>query len=206
MGAWFQQLIGVLPDGGSYLLLIALVAFFESVPLLGLAMPGSTLIVLAGFLAAHGKGNLVQLSLVCACGAFLGDALSYWLGGRLGHHLLKSTWLKKRQGQLREAELFFCDHGGKSLFYARFLGPIRGTIPFLAGMAQMRPGYFCRMTVISAILWGIAYPGLGYLGGESWQRATSLSTRFGLLILLAFSASLFHFWLKRKAGQKKDHP
>lgn len=198
MENWMQQLIAVLPDGAIYLLLITLVAFLESVPLLGLAMPGSTLIVLAGFLAAHGQGEITALIFFSVIGAFLGDFLSYWLGGRLGHRLLTTAWLIKRQQKIKEAEAFFIEHGGKSLFYARFLGPIRGIIPFLAGMARMRAGFFCRATLLNAILWGIAYPGLGYLGGESWQRTSDLSSRLGLIILLAFGASLFHLWLKRK--------
>ncbi len=198
MENWIQQLIAVMPDGAPYLLLIALVAFLESIPLLGLAMPGSTLIILAGFLAAHGKSDPVSLIFFSTIGAFIGDFLSYWLGGRLGGRLLKTPWLRKRQHRLQEAEAFFVEHGGKSLFYARFLGPIRGTIPFLAGMAHMQSTFFCKATMLNAILWGIAYPGLGYLGGESWQRASDLSSRLGLIILLAFCASLFHYWLKRK--------
>lgn len=195
---WMRQIVELLPDGGLYLSLVALVALLESLPLIGLAMPGSTLIVLAGFLSAHGKGSFAELIVVSATGAFLGDFFSYWLGAKTGPSLLRTAWLNNRREKFLEAESFFDTHGGKSLFYARFLGPIRGTIPFLAGMARMPADFFIRATLISAILWGIVYPGLGYLGGESWQYATDLSTRLGLLVFLAFCASLFHLWLKRK--------
>lgn len=203
MNDWLQQIIVFLPEGPAYLGLVALVAFLESLPLIGLAMPGSTLIVFAGFLAAHGKGDAAGLVLACIGGAFLGDFVSYWLGGRLGKRIMATHWLRRREDRLHAAELFFGEHGGKSLFYARFLGPIRGTIPFLAGMARMKPGYFCLATLISAILWGIAYPGIGYLGGESWQQASSFSGRLGLMIFLACCASIFHLWLRRKTGKKK---
>lgn len=203
MNSWLTQTIEFLPEGPVYLALIALVAFLEALPLVGLAMPGSTLIVLAGFLSAHGKGEPFGIALSCIGGAFVGDVLSYWLGGRLGNRLLKTAWLQKRQSTFRDAELFFREHGGKSLFYARFLGPIRGTIPFLAGISRMNPRYFGFSTLISSILWGIAYPGSGYLGGESWQKATDWSTRLGLLVLLALCVTLFHLWLRHKAGQKK---
>lgn len=199
MEPWLQHIIAILPEGATYLALVALVALLESFPLIGLAMPGSTLIVLAGFLAAHGKGELATLVVFSSLGAFLGDFLSFWLGARLGQSLMRTTWLMKRANKVRSAELFFSEHGGKSLLYARFLGPIRGTIPFLAGMSRMNTRFFCRTTLLSAILWGIAYPGLGFLGGESWQRASNLSGRLGLLILLACCASLFHLWLKRKS-------
>ncbi len=198
MTDWLQQFVTILPEGEAYLVLILLIALIESLPILGLAMPGSTLIVLAGFLAAHGKGDILPLILFSTSGAFLGDFISYWLGGRLGQRLVRTPWLMKRQKKLHEAEIFFSEHGGKSLFYARFLGPLRGTIPFLAGISRMQSDFFCKTTLLNSVLWGIAYPGLGYLGGESWQRTSDLSSRLGLLILLALCASLFHFWLKRK--------
>lgn len=198
MTDWIPQLITVLPDGGGYLLLIAMVALFESLPLLGLAMPGSTLIVFTGFLAAHGKGDLLLVILVSAFGAFGGDLVSYLLGKQLGKKILTTTPMQRRQPQMNAARKFLLAHGGKSLLYARFLGPIRGTVPFLAGMSEMRRERFFKTTLLSSILWGITYPGLGYLGGESWQQAGTLSGRFGLLILLALAASLFHLWLKRK--------
>ncbi len=203
MSEWMLQIIGFLPEGLPYLALITLVALLEALPLIGLAMPGSTLIVLSGFLCAHGKGAPAGIFIACFGGAFIGDSLSYWMGGRLGSRLLNTSWLQKHQKKLRDAETFFCTHGGKSLFYARFLGPIRGTIPFLAGISRMNPGYFGLATLISSILWGIAYPGIGYIGGESWQKASDWSSRLGLLILLAFLASLFHYWLRRKADKQK---
>jgi len=198
MEDWMQQLITILPSGRLYLTLIFLVAFIESIPLLGLVMPGSTLIILAGFLSAHGKGELTTLILFSATGAFLGDFLSYGLGARIGQRVLTTPWLLKQQQSIQKAEIFLMEHGGKSLFYARFLGPIRGTIPFLAGMSRMQAGFFCRSSLLNAVLWGVAYPGIGYLGGESWQRASDLSSRLGLIILLGFCATLFHLWIKRK--------
>jgi len=200
MTEWIEQIIAVLPGGTVYFLLVALIALFESLPLLGLAMPGSTLIVLTGFLAAHGKGNLFLLFLFSASGAFAGDAISYALGGRLGQRMLTTYWMQKQHAKIAAAKAFLRVHGRKSLLYARFLGPIRGTVPFLAGMAGMKTGRFGKTTLLASILWGIAYPGLGYLGGESWQQAGTLSSRFGLLILLAFCTSLFHLWLKRKTN------
>ncbi|MCF6179598.1 MAG: hypothetical protein L3J63_09465, partial [Geopsychrobacter sp.] len=103
MTDWIQQLITVLPVGGGYLLLIALVALFESLPLLGLAMPGSTLIVFTGFLAAHGKGDLLLVILVSTFGAFGGDLISYLLGKKLGKKILTTAPMQRRQPQMNAA-------------------------------------------------------------------------------------------------------
>lgn len=202
MESWLQQLLEWLPDGKLYQALLFLVAFFESLPAIGLLMPGSTLVVFAGFLVVHGKGTLLPMMFFCALGALLGDLISYWLGARMGTRLLLRGPFRKRRKLVREAKLFFIEHGGKSLFFARFLGPLRGITPFIAGSAHMRPAPFFNYTLISAILWGISYPGIGFLGGASWEYAQDLSTRFGLLLGLALAVTVIHVLLKRKTDHK----
>jgi undecaprenyl-diphosphatase len=197
MESWLQQSIEWLPGGAIYLLLLFLIAFLESLPMIGLLMPGSTLVVLAGFLVVHGKGSLLPLMFVTACGALLGDLLSYWLGNHLGERLLALRSFQKHRKLVTQSERFFYNHGGKSIFFARFLGPIRGITPFIAGLSRMSARPFGVYAVISAILWGICYPGLGYLGGASWQQAQSLSARFGLVILAALVVTVLHYCLKR---------
>ena len=208
MEAWLQQIVAMLPTGFGYSLILFLIAFSESLPMIGLLMPGSTLVVLAGFLAFSGKGALPELMLFSACGALLGDLLSYWLGKHPGGRLLNLSIFRKHHKLIRQAERFLSIHGGKSIFFARFLGPIRGITPFIAGLTNMPGAAFFRYSVISAILWGLAYPGLGYLGGASWQQAQSLSARFGLLILLILAATCLHYWLRRGLNLntgKDDH-
>ena len=62
MEVWIQQVVEVLPDGTPYLLILFLIAFSESLPMIGLLMPGSTLVVLAGFLCVPQKrGRLFYL-------------------------------------------------------------------------------------------------------------------------------------------------
>ena len=200
MAEWLQQIVELLPDGYLYLLLLFLIAFCESLPMVGLLMPGSTLVVLAGFLAFQGKGALLSLMIASACGALLGDLISYWLGGHFGSRFLATRSFQKHQKLIKQAELFLHSHGGKSIFFARFLGPIRGITPFIAGLTKTPGRAFCRYSLISAILWGLAYPGLGFLGGASWQQAQSLSARFGLLVLLALLVTFLHYWLRRSLG------
>lgn len=198
MENWLQQLLEWLPEGNSYLALLLLITFFESLPIIGLLMPGSSLVVLAGFLTVHGKGSLLLLFTFCTLGAFLGDLTSYWIGGRLGEQLLIRKSFLKRKKTIKLAESFFVEHGGKSLFFARFLGPLRGITPFIAGVARMKPRLFFNYTLISAVLWGIAYPGIGFLGGASWAYAQDLTTRLGLLIGLALVVTIVHTLLMRK--------
>jgi undecaprenyl-diphosphatase len=197
MEAWIQQMLVFLPAGSKYHFLIFFVAFAESLPVAGLLVPGSTIIVLAGFLIVAGKGNLATLILVSGLGALLGDLLSLWLGKRYGGIFLRMRFFRRRRKMISYAQRFFLTHGGKSLFFARFLGPIRGIVPFVAGLSQMPRRAATGYILTSSILWGICYPGLGYLGGSSLQQAQTMGVRFGLAVFLLLLIVLVHYQVKK---------
>lgn len=196
MESWLQQIAAWLPSGGLYYLFLGLIAFLESLAIIGIFVPGSIIIVLAGFFAAQGKGDPYLLMGVAALGSFLGDALSYWLGARFGSAMLNSRLMARRSDLLMRARGFFINHGGKSVFFGRFVGFLRPFIPMIAGSAQMPVTLFGLYAFISAILWGIAYPGLGFFFGASWQRVQLWTGRFSLLILVLAGLLIINhlFW------------
>jgi len=198
MEDWLKQLFELIPGGGLYLFLVGLIAFLESLPIVGLLVPGSTLILFSGFLALHGKGDILSIIAVATLGAILGDLTSYLLGARNGPMLLQSRPMQKRRKLVHKAELFFSEHGGKSILFARFTGPIRGLVPFIAGCAHMRPGPLSVFVLVSGPLWGLSYPGIGYLAGASWQNVELWSGRLALLILLLLIITIIATWLRRR--------
>lgn len=204
MEQWLQDLFNLLPGGMIFVAAVFVVAFLEALVGIGLIMPGSVLTVFSGWLAFQGKAPIAAIMASAGFGAFLGDLLSYWLGARFGTHLWRWSLLKKRQSLLRMTELFFIEHGGKGVFFGRFLGPIRGLVPFVAGASRMRPVVFSYYTIVSGVLWGIIYPGLGYLGGTSWQRAETLTGRLGLLMVLALSVTLLVVWVRNKLLPRQE--
>lgn len=198
MEEWLHQLFTWLPGGAIYLLSIAMIAFMESLVAIGVIVPGSTIIVFTGFLALHGKGDIASIISVSIIGAFLGDFLSYLLGARFGPSIINAKLMRKQKNVVRKSELFFAQHGGKSVFFGRFIGPIRGFVPFIAGCARMRPLDFISYGVISAILWGLAYPGLGYLAGVSWQNVQRWSGRLAILIFAALAITILFTTLRKR--------
>ena len=204
MEQWLLETFNQLPGGMLFIIAVFIVAFLEALVGIGLIMPGSVLTVFSGWLAFHGKASISIIMTAAALGALLGDLASYWLGARFGIHLWNSRLLKKHEGLLRLAEILFFEHGGKSVFLGRFLGPIRGLVPFVAGASQMRPAVFFWYAVVSGVLWGISYPGIGYLGGTSWQQAETLAGRLGLLITLTLVVFLAVVWLRHKFLPRRD--
>jgi membrane protein DedA with SNARE-associated domain len=204
MEQWLQDIFNLLPGGMIFVAAVFVIAFLEALVAIGLIMPGSVLTVFSGWLAFQGKAPIATIMAAAAFGALLGDLLSYWLGARFGVHLWQWSLLKKRQSLLHMTELFFIKHGGKGIFFGRFLGPIRGLVPFVAGASQMRPALFSGYAIISGVLWGISYPGLGYLGGTSWQQAETLAGRLGLLMMLALIVTLLATWLRHKLLPRQE--
>lgn len=204
MEQWLQEIFNQLPGGELFVAAVFCVAFLEALVGIGLIMPGSVLTVFSGWLAFQDKAPISAVMIAAACGALIGDLLSYWLGARFGIRLWNWGLLRKRKNLLRLTELFFFEHGGKGVFFGRFLGPIRGLVPFVAGASQMRPLSFTIYSIISGILWGISYPGIGYLGGTSWHQAETLIGRLALLLLLALIATLALTLLRHKFLPRKD--
>jgi undecaprenyl-diphosphatase len=198
MESWFKELLLLIPDGPQFAIVIGVLALVEGIVGLGLIVPGAILTVFGGFLVYHGKGELLPVLVATCCGAIIGDITSYVLGARFGTYLRGRSLLRKHADLLIYAQNYFFEHGGKSVFLGRFVGPLRGLVPFIAGTAHMRPLPFLGWAVVSGLLWGIGYPGIGYLGGTSWELAQRLSGGAGLLIALIAVMVAFFIWRRRQ--------
>ncbi len=198
MESWLQEIFRWLPSGGPYYILIFFISLLESLALVGLFMPGSVLIVFAGFLAAHGKGTYLSLVIASTAGAMLGDLISFWLGARMGSTLLNRPSFQKRIDLFRKSQVFFIEHGGKSVLLGRFFGPLRPFIPFVAGSSHMNPKAFTAFALLAGALWGLAYPGIGYFFGSSWNLVRLWLGRFSFLVAALIGLVILNqlFWRK----------
>ena len=193
MELWLEQLLTSLPSGFGYYLLITLIALCEGIVIVGLFIPGSVLCVTVGMLTVNGHGSIALVCAATVCGAIIGDIFSYVLGARSGSFLIHRYLPHRYRPLLRKAEIFFAAHGGKSLVFARFFGPLRGFIPFIAGGLHMAPRQFTSLTLCAGILWGICYPSLGYFGGITLQRVHLSS--YHSVILLGAGLLFVLIWL-----------
>ena len=131
-------------------------AFGESFVFLSLLFPGTSIMIAAGLLVPGGTVHLTPLLSGAILGAVLGDSVSWWLGRRYGH-LLDARWPFRRHPELLvQGETFFRRFGLASVFVGRFFGPLRATIPLLAGIAKMSPLRFWFSNVASAVIWAPA--------------------------------------------------
>lgn len=175
-----------------------LIAFAESLAIVGLFIPGSVLMTAIGTLIGTGYIPLVGTVLWAVSGAILGDVLSFWLGFYY-QDSVRTIWpLRSYPKLLNKGVVFFQTHGGKSVFLGRFVGPIRPVLPLIAGMMSMSPVRFLIVDIISAIFWAPLYMLPGFvLGAASQALAPEAATRLIIIVIgVLFVVSCISWLLK----------
>jgi membrane protein DedA with SNARE-associated domain/membrane-associated phospholipid phosphatase len=177
---------------------IFLISLSESLALVGLIVPGTMIMFGVGAIVATGSLGLKPVLLLAAAGAVAGDGISYWLGRHYQEELRRIWPFSRYPGMLKRGEAFFLCHGGKSVLFGRFVGPVRPVIPVVAGMLGMGPLHFSIVNVLSAIGWAFVYILPGVFFGTSLVVAGAVSTRLAILIFLVLATSWVFVWLVRK--------
>jgi len=146
--------------------ILALITLGESMLLIGIAIPATSLLIATGSLVGGGVVPLAPIVFWGLAGAVVGDALSYWIGRWVGPGLLRHRWLRKQRTGVARARLFFGRYGFLSILLGRFLGPIRSTVPTVAGIMKMHHLRFQLANVLSALLWVPLMLAPGYLAAR----------------------------------------
>jgi undecaprenyl-diphosphatase len=164
--------------------LIFLISLSESLAVVGLLVPGTVIMFGVGAIAATGSLSLFPVLLMAMIGAIAGDGISYWLGHHYRERLQRIWPFARYPGMLRNGEAFFYRHGGKSVLFGRFVGPVRPVIPLVAGMLGMGPAHFAVVNVLSAIGWALVYILPGVFFGTSLAMAGAVSSRLAVLVFI----------------------
>jgi len=179
--------------------IVVLTTFSESLVVIGFFVPGVIMLFGAGALIAVGSLDL-WLTLGCAAfGATVGDVFSFWLGRHFKERL-RTVWPFRRYPQLiSRGETFFARHGGKSVLFGRFVGPLRAIVPAIAGMVGMTPLRFIIIDSLSAIAWAPAYIVPGIVFAASLGLAAAVATRLAVLLAILVVLLWLTVWLVRHA-------
>lgn len=178
------------------------VSFAEAIAFMGMLIPGMTIVVAMGGLAAHGLYGFWPLTILSAAGAALGDAMSYEFG-RVGKRFLHHhprTW-KHIQG----AERKFKKHGWVAIGLGRFVAPLRGIMPLAAGVLDLDRSRFYAANIFFAIVWGIGSVSIGYaLGSATLAVARTPLEGEWIFLALAGLLILLVWWRRRSRVVLRD--
>ena len=151
--------------------IICRLTFGESMLVLGILVPATALLLMTGGLVGSGTLSILPILLWGYAGAILGDALSFWIGKWLGPSVLRWRILKRHRTTVARARLFFYRYGFLAVLGGRFLGPMRSTVPTVAGVMGMPDLRFQAANVLSALVWVPALLAPGFLAARSLDTA-----------------------------------
>jgi membrane protein DedA with SNARE-associated domain len=171
-----------------------LIAFLESLPIIGTLIPGSITMMAVGTLIGTGTLAIAPTFISAIIGAFLGDFTGFLIG-RLGEKRIFNIWpFKNNQHWLNHGRHFFEKYGTASVIIGRFIGPLRSAVPMVASLLGMSYSRFIAAGACSASLWSLLYILPGYIVGKySYHLSRQELTKWiGLIILIGLILACFY--------------
>ncbi|HEU4808788.1 MAG TPA: DedA family protein [Homoserinimonas sp.] len=151
-------------------LLAGLAIALETSVLIGLIVPGDTVVIVA----STGIANVIEyvaLIVAVVAGSLLGESVGFALGryfgpkiqaSRLGRRLGEDHWVR--------AENYLDRRGGIAVFISRFLPVLHSLVPLTVGMSTMSYRKFMAWTIPACVIWATAYASVGWAAAESYRE------------------------------------
>jgi len=183
------------------LLLLIFIVFAETGLLVGFFLPGDSLLVTAGFLAATTDvldiwSVLVALSLA----AILGDSTGYYIGKKAGAALYNRPRSRFfHRDRLLATKAFYDKYGGMTIILARFMPFARTFAPVVAGVAEMNYRKFVTFNIVGGIGWVVSMSLLGYFFGQIPFVKQHIEKAIILIIVLSIAPVAVHAWRSRRS-------
>ena len=156
----------IVQTGG--LLVVALMIFAESGLLIGIILPGDSLLLAAGVFAGKGKLPIAWLIILVIIAAIIGYEVGYSIGRRIGPRLFhRNDGFLFRKEYIDRTRSFLEKYGLATIVIGRFIANARTLISAVAGAGQMNRAQYFMYNVIGAVLWGAGVTLLGYWLGSN---------------------------------------
>ena len=181
-----HELIHIIAINGYWVVALAI-----GLECLGLPLPGELILIAAAIYAGSSHAlNIWLLIGTAAFGAILGNTIGFWIGREGGYRLLLRYGGRfgMTDGRIKLGQYLFLKHGGKIVFFGRFVAVLRVFVAIFAGANRMSWRSFLFFNVAGAIVWAILYgAGAYYLGGKLhlFTRYIAIGSALAAVILVA---------------------
>jgi membrane protein DedA with SNARE-associated domain len=174
---------------------------------MGIPLPGETTLIAAVLVAGTTHDLNVWLVIAAAAGgAILGDNVGFWIGREFGFRLLVryGRYVNLTDRRIKLGQFLFLHHGGKVVFFGRFVAILRALAAILAGANCMPWPSFLVFNASGGIVWAIVY-GLGayYLGEKIEQFASPVAIAIGIIVIACVVVSAV--FIKRHEVELEAH-
>ena len=138
-------------------LLAGVAIMLETSILIGLIVPGDTIVIVAAT-AVSSPLEGVLLGVAVVIGALIGESIGFWIGRWLGPRI-RASRLGARIGEKNWArsERYLQRRGGPAIFLSRFLPVLHSLVPLTVGMSGYSYRRFLAWTAPACILWTTLY-------------------------------------------------
>lgn len=179
----------------------------ESMPLIGLAIPGGVIVIAAGFFVKIGILHFLPTIIIVSIGAFIGDTIAYFLGRRFGYGFLVriGKYIFFKPAYFDKAKKILQTHPRKAILVGRFHALTRCIMPFAAGSADVRPTLFLPFAALTAVLWATMNVLIGFVLGQGFQIASHyLSAIFFVALCLSVLVVYSYQFISRFTERNKQ--
>ena len=152
---------------------------------LGIPLPGESALIAAALYAGTTHHlNITALAAVAASAAVIGDNAGYWVGKTGGRRLAEryGRYVGLDRAKLKVGRYLFARHGGKVVFFGRFVVVLRTYAAFFAGVSRMRWSRFLLANAAGGLLWASLYAFGAYALGSAASSVGSTITIVGLAV------------------------
>jgi len=182
---------------------LAAIIFSETGLLIGVFLPGDSLLVTAGLLAARGYLNVYALAPVLTVAAICGNSVGYFIGRATGPRIFSrenSLFFNKKHA-IRAHE-FYEKHGRKTIVLAQFMPIIRTFGPVVAGVGGMKFRTFITFNIMGAVLWIWSMVAIGYfLGSYIPGIDQHIEIVVAIVVFISLLPGLISWYRGRRAKQ-----
>lgn len=182
------------------------VLVFVAIESTGIPFPGETMLLAASIYAGTSHNlNIILVIAAAAAGAIIGDNFGYFIGREGGYRIVRryGKYIRLDERKLKLGQYLFLRHGGKVVFFGRFVSVLRAWAAFLAGVNRMDWPRFFFFNATGGILWAAIYGTAGYILGNNVHRIAG-PVGIGAGVVAAVIIIAFLVFLKRNEKRLEE--
>lgn len=151
-------------------LIAGLAIMLETSVLVGLVIPGDTIVIVAGT-AVSSWVEGIMLGIAVVIGALIGESIGFGLGRWLGPKI-RHSWVGRKVGEnnWQRSERYLQRRGGPAIFLSRFLPVLHSLVPLTVGMSGFAYRRFLAWTAPACVLWAGIYIGISALAAGTYRE------------------------------------
>ncbi|MFG6445529.1 DedA family protein [Microbacterium sp. P06] len=171
-----------------------LAILLETSVLVGLVVPGDTVVIVAGT-AVSGPVEAIALGAAVILGALAGESIGFALGRFLGPRI-RSSRLGRRIGEAnwQRSERYLERRGGFAIFLSRFLPVLHSLVPLTVGMSTFSYRRFLAWTAPACVVWTTLYISVASLAAGTYRELSDTIHYAGYIfvgVIVAFIVLVF---------------